>query len=178
MSLLDRSPENTNLQQASKFQLVFSRLPTVVFFCQSVVMPGISLSKIDVEYSGGTIKVPGDKIVYDDLEIEFLIDENLVSWKELHTWFKSIGTPLGSEERNRFKNYQEMLANEHKNPAYYSDAVLTLLTNLNNPNNRIEFKNIHPISISAINFDTKKSAEDVLTATARFSYDYYDITNA
>ncbi len=57
----------------------------------------------------------------------------------------------------------------------YSDATLTILSSLNNPIARVEFTNMFPVSLSDIFFDTKQSADDIITADATFVYDQFKI---
>ena len=59
---------------------------------------------------------------------------------------------------------------------WYSDATLTILSNLNNPIRRINFTNIFPVSLTDLQFDTKMSADDIITADAAFVYDQFEIT--
>jgi len=59
--------------------------------------------------------------------------------------------------------------------ALTSDAVLTIMTNKNNPAIRIMFKNVYPTSLSGLNFDTKETGADGITATTTMNYDYYTL---
>jgi hypothetical protein len=56
-----------------------------------------------------------------------------------------------------------------------SDGILTILSSLNNPLVRIQFADMYPTSLSDIQFDTKTSADEILTATVSFKYTYFDI---
>ena len=70
-------------------------------------------------------------------------------------------------------------ANNPKNDLQsYSDIYLTILSNLNNPSTRVHFVNAFPTSLSAIEFSTTESADDIITATATFSYEYFEFENA
>jgi hypothetical protein len=44
---------------------------------------------------------------------------------------------------------------------------------LNNPVIRVQFTNVFPVSLSDINFDTRMSADDIITADATFVYDTF-----
>jgi len=52
---------------------------------------------------------------------------------------------------------------------------LTVLSSLNNPILRIKFINAFPITLSDIIFDTRQSAEDIITADVVFMFDYFNI---
>jgi virulence-associated protein VapD len=76
---------------------------------------------------------PGTKLTYEPLDIEFIVDEELESWKNLYNWFTSIADPDGFEKRD---GSLELQTNKH-----FSDATLTVLSALNNPLLRIQFRN-------------------------------------
>lgn len=153
----------------------FGRLPTVSFFCQSANIPGVSLGSIS--YSTPVLDVPlaGTKLEYNEFDMQFYIDEELQSWNELYLWMQAIASPMGTEERKRLND----LANEGKPTySYYSEGTLIALSALNNPLIRINFHRIFPVSLTDVTFDTTQDAQTILTATARFRYEYFDITKA
>jgi hypothetical protein len=165
MSALTRSPENTNLLQPTKFLLVFSRIGTVQYFCQSVNIPSIKLGEIVRATPFLDMYSPGTKLDYSLLDIEFIVDEELQTWKNLYNWFTSIADPNGFEKR-AYK--EELQRNE-----YFSDATLTILSSLNNPILRIQFRNLFPLTMGDINLDTKLSADNIVTVSASFRYESY-----
>ena len=175
MSALDRTPSNTNFLQPTKFILAFNRLPTVQYFCQMANLPGVSLGQTELSTPLLEVPIAGTKLTYNEFDVTFIVDENLQSWNELYKWLLAIGSPKGTEDRR----YLNALQNQYTNTnSYYSDATLTILTNLNNPNVKINFQRMFPVSLSDIKFDAELSAETIITATASFRYEYFDITSA
>ena len=165
MTILNRNPQNTNPLQPTKFLLTFARIPTTQYFCQEVNLPGVTLGTVDRVTPFLDMFSPGTKLKYDDLDVTFMIDEELQSWKDMYNWFTSIADPDGFEGRNHAKELQK---NKH-----FSDATLTVLSALNNPVLRIDFTNCFPITMNGIEFDVKKSAEDIITCRATFRYQSY-----
>ena len=151
--------------------MAFDRIPNTQYFCQSVNIPGLTIGTATLNYSGLDISAPNDKIEYGQLNMSFTIDEAMQSWKDLHSWFRSIASPKGTDERNRLSVLQ---SNRTTGPKVYSDATLTVLSALNNPLFRVRYYNCFPISLSDIEFDTKSSADDILTGSATFMFDYFD----
>ena len=177
MSALERNPVNTNYLQPTKYLLTFDRMPTVQYFCQSVNIPGLSIGQAIINTPGLDIYAPGNKIAYNNFNVTFAVDESLKSWQEIYNWFRSFAAPEGTEERNRLSTMQTVgvgKQNVSKKP-WYSDATLTILTNLNNPAVRVNFINIFPVSLSYLQLDTKMSADDIITADANFVYERYEI---
>ena len=165
MTVLNRNPQNTNPLQATKFLLTFSRIQSVQYFCQEVNLPGVSLGEVNRATPFLDMYSPGTKLTYEPLDITFTIDEEMDSWKNLYNWFLSIADPDGFEKRTYTRELQRT---EH-----FSDATLTVLSALNNPVLRIEFSNLFPLSLSDIQFDTKSSADNIITAKATFRYQSY-----
>ena len=165
MTALNRSPENTNLLQPTKFLLTFDRIRTTQYFCQTVNLPGVSLGEVNRATPFLDMYSPGTKLSYDPLTAEFILDEELQGWKNLYDWFLTMADPNGFEKRN---GSRELQTNKH-----FSDATLTILSGLNNPLIRIHYTNVFPLSISDIRFDTTQSADTIMTATATFRYQSY-----
>ena len=156
---------NTNPLQASKFLLTFNRISDVQYFCQEVNVPGVQLGEVDRVTPFLDMFSPGTKLQYDPLDITFMVDEELQSWKNLYNWFTSIADPDGFEKRDGSRELQK---NKH-----FSDATLTVLSALNNPVLRIHYTNCFPLSMSAIQFDTKSDANHIVTCNATFRYQSY-----
>jgi hypothetical protein len=173
MTAITRIPQNVNYLQSTKYLLTFDRIGSTQYFCQSVNIPGVSIGQAPINTPMLDIYAPGNKISYNQLNIDFAVDEALDSWQQIHNWFRSIASPESFGERKTLSDAQ----NQYK--AYgqkgYSDATLTVLNNLNNPVLRVNFINAFPISLSDIQFDTKMTADDIIYATATFVFDYHNI---
>ena len=172
MTAITRIPQNVNYLQATKFLLTFDRIGSTQYFCQSVNIPGVSIGQAPINTPMLDIYAPGNKISYNQLNIDFAVDEALDSWQQIHNWFRSIASPESFGERKRLSDAQ----NQYKSYGQkgYSDATLTVLNNLNNPVIRVKFINVFPISLSDIQFDTKMTADDIVYATATFVFDYHN----
>jgi len=172
MTVLTRTPQNTNLLQPTKFLLTFTRIPDVQYFCQEVNIPGATMPEAQIQSPFHNYTIAGLNIQYNLLNIGFLVDESLRSWRNIYNWFLAISSPVGFEERNRY----QMIQNGGVLPNFpsYSDAILTIMSNLNNPIARVQFYNAFPTSLSDISFDTKSSADHIITADASFNYEYFE----
>jgi len=175
MTALTRTPENTNPLQSSKFILAFERLPTVQYFCQQANLPGVSLGSATFPTPLRDVPIAGNKLSYSEFDVTFIVDEQLQSWNELYKWLLAIGSPKSINERTRLNELQNEYTNGN---SYYSDATLTIMSALNNPLLRVNYHRMFPLSISDIKFDTQLSADTIITATATFQYEYFEITPA
>ena len=102
MSALDRNPQNQNLLHPNKFQLNFSRLPNTQFFCQTVGLPGVSMSEVMRTTPFVDLYSPGEKIIYDLLNVTFIVDEDIQTWLEIHNWIRAMTFPTD------FKEYSQL----------------------------------------------------------------------
>ena len=177
MTVLTRTPNNTNLLQPTKYLVTIDRTPNTQYFCQKANIPGIRMPEAPLQSPFHNYTVAGLNIQYESFEMTFLVDEALQSWQDIYKWFLAISSPVSFDERNLYQAMQN--ANNPKNDLQsYSDIYLTILSNLNNSTTRVHFVNAFPTSLSAIEFSTTESADDIITATATFSYEYFEFENA
>jgi hypothetical protein len=174
MTALNRAPQNQNLLQATKFIMTFNRMPTISYFCQSVSLPGISVGQAQIPYPSITVFSPGNQISFNNFNVVFTIDEEMKSWKEIYNWILSFASPKGTDERNKLTTQQNQYNMGGDANKQYSDGTLTVLNALNNPVARIQFYNMFPVSLSDIQFDTKLSADDIVTGDATFVFERYE----
>jgi len=147
----------------------------VQYFCQEANLPGVELGSTEFATPLLNVPVAGNKLKYNEFKVTFLVDEQLQSWYELYKWMLAIGSPKSFTERNTLNQMQNQFATP---TSYYSDASLTIMSALNNPLLRVNYQRMFPIDLSDIDFDTQKSADTIITATATFRYEYFDITPA
>ena len=103
-----------------------------------------------------------------------MVDEHVESWKNIYHWLYSIASPHGTEERNLLTELQNQY-NVNEKFKNYSDAHLTVLSNLNNPILRVRLVGLFPVSLSDIQFDTTLSSDHIITADASFSVKYIEL---
>lgn len=179
MGINERNPSNRDILQSTKFKLNFTRLPGLTFFCQTVNLPGISLTEVMRNTPFVDLYVPGEKAIYDTLNVTMLVDEDLRDWEAIHDWLRAMTFPKEFEEyakmNSLFKDTQMRGGGWQKLPPQYTDAMLTIYTNKNNANIRVSFKDVFPTTLGGIQFSALDSAENIITADATFRFSYYNI---
>jgi len=190
---VSRAPDKLDYASPIQFKFTCAKLPTVEFFCQTANIPGITLGTADVETPLKSIPFPGDKLTYGDLNVSFLVDENLNNYKELHDWLTGLGFPQAHSQ------YAALLATGHdrfpqskvgtatvssdagritaplSEGAAYSDATLTVLNSKNIAKTEIRFHNVYPTQLGGLSYDIKASDVDYLQVNATFAYMFYEI---
>ena len=118
------------------------------------------------------IPVEGN-ISYGNLNLEFIVDEDLRNYMEIHNWLRALGTPQDMKERRDW--YNTYAKGSAEKDARFSDATLQVLNNNNIVNFDVVFKNLFPVSLSTIPFDVTGSDNEFFTASATFEYMLYEI---
>jgi hypothetical protein len=175
MTALTRTPQNPNFLQPNKFQLNFSRLPNVQFFGQMVTVPGISMGEAYQPTPFIDLYAPGDKAIYDLLNITFYIDEQLKSWIEIHDWIRAMTFPKNFDEYRNIKELNAYTKYQPPNRPQYSDCTVTILSSANSPVVTFKYHDVFPISLSTFLMNTTESPDSPITADASFRYSYFDI---
>jgi hypothetical protein len=165
------NPTNLNLLQANKYVLSFDRVPFAQYFCQTATLPGLISHNPEQPTPFGKKPIPANSLTYEDLIITFLVDEPLWAWTCIVDWLRGVTFPETFQQYQQLSIQQALQLNQGK--PQYADAQLMIMSNKNNPIMAVNFTDIFPISISGIEFDTKKTAEDIVTATAVFRYTSY-----
>ena len=174
---LDRQPDNLDLARPTQFRFSILKIPNTEYFITEANLPGIAFSGDAVLNSRFTaLPMMGDTINYEPIELSFNVQENLHNWREIHNWMVGIGFPESTKQyEDAILDAAATRSGADKVSALTSDAVLTIMTNKNNPSVRIMFKNVYPTSLSGLNFDTKDTDATGLVATTTMNYDYYTL---
>ena len=72
-----RQPTKLDYASPTQFKFQVIKLPKVEYFCTSANLPGINLGTAEQITPLKDIPLPGDRLQYDTLTIQFLVDENL-----------------------------------------------------------------------------------------------------
>ena len=185
-----RQPAKMDYASPIQFRFKCTKLPEVEFTCQTANIPGVSLGEGLIPTPLKDIPIPGDKISFQSLDINFLVDENLNNYKEIHDWLIGIGFPqnytqfqnLQAEGSDRFPgSTRSTAATGTSTPqplsegGTYSDATLTILNSKNIAKTEIRFQNVYPTSLGSLSYDVKLTDVDYLQAAVSFNYMYYEI---
>lgn len=186
-----RQPTKLDYASPTQFKFQIIKLPKVEYFCTAANLPGINLGTAEQITPLKDIPLPGDRLQYDTLTIQFLVDENLENYREIHGWLTGVGFPKNYEQfqvlqgagTDRFPSTQnvgtqgelgEIKKATQDDGGLYSDATLMILTSKNNANLEVRFRNIYPTSLSGLDYNQQAADVDYLTATVSFEYAIYE----
>ena len=167
--------KNKNFLSPVGFKFVLNRAPKVVFFSNQANIPGINLGTTEQPNYLTDVPLPGDKLQFNDLNMRFLVDEDLENYLEIQHWLRGLGFPDSLKE---IYNWQKDNPNAPAGPLnYYSDGTLNILTSSQTPNFNVKFLNMFPTSLSDLDFDATDTDIQYLTANVNFKYTIYNITD-
>lgn len=166
-------PNNINPLSPNGFQFSITKLPEVTYFCQEVNLPEIQLGIADQVTPFSDAKIPGEKLVFGELQIQFLIDEQMANYIAIFNWINGLGFP---KDKSQYRNWMEehQLFTESTLQQNYSDATLAILNSNNNPSKTVRFIDIFPTSINSLIFNSTSTDVQYLIGNASFSYTYYE----
>jgi len=189
-NVIDRTTTKFDYASPIQFRFKITKLPLVEFTIQTANIPGISLDEVQQPTRLKAIALPGSTLSFANLDLSFLVDENLNNYKELHDWLIGLGTPESDSQfagllasgNDRFPGSTvstavtgTSTAQPLNEGAIYSDATLTVLNSKNIAKTEIRFKNVYPVSLGSLSYDIKASDVDYLQVNASFSYMGYEI---
>ena len=192
-SPLSRQPDNLDYLSPTQFKFNIHQLPKVEFFCTAANVPAINLGEAIFPTPYKQIPVMGDTLTYDNLSISFIVDENLENYIELHEWLTAIGFPKDREQFTTFRSStadspvitqgvsddrglttgSSQLSTSAR--GMFGDAILTILTNKNNPVVEVRFQDLFPVALGALDFTQVATDVEYISVTADFSYKIYEI---
>ena len=166
---------NRNFLSGIGFKFNLGKYPKVDFFCNTARIPEITLDTTTQPSYLKNIDVPGEKISYGDLTIQFLVDENMENYKIVHDWITGLGFPETAQQfidkttdRDGLRDMKEQFA----------DGTLRILNSNFNEVAKVKFLDMFPVSLSSLDFDATSTDVNYFTAQASFKYTVYQLTSS
>ena len=165
-TLSSTQPGNINQLNIVSFEVNFSRLPNVEYFCQRVNIPAVILGEAFQPMPFMNLPVEGDTLSFESMNLSFILDEDMQNYMEIYSWLTALGFPRDYEQFKTLKPASE--ASEYA--SMFSDMDIMLQTNKSNPNYKITFNDVFPTSLSSVQFDTSVSALEPIVVDATFNF--------
>ena len=175
MASIKGRPENISYLSPVGFKFLLNKLPNVEYFCLGITLPGVSLMSVPLETPFTRIPFPGDRVEFQDFIVRFIIDEDMLNFREIFKWMQGLGFPDDFDQFKALKTTDP--ANQGPDSGIKSDATLIVLTGSYTPKIKVSFKDCFPMMLSAVNFDTANEDIMYIQADATFSYRSFDIEN-
>ena len=188
-------PTTYDYASPNQWRINFDRLPLTTWFCTNANIPGITLGEAQFPTPMSDMPISGDKLTFDTLNIQFLVDEELKNYREMWEWLVGLGFP------KQHSQFSDVLSDRKVNTvlpgasrvtysnqagqkttltdgASYSDATMTFYNSKNIAKVEVHFRDIFPTSLSGIDLTTDTSDVEYIRVDASFRYLYYEFKNA
>ena len=171
--------DNRNFLSPVGFKFTLKRSPGVAYFCNSANIPDLNLGVANQPNYLRDIPIPGDKIDFGDLNVRFLVDEDLTNFMEIQKWLRGLGFP---EDVQEFRDWEKSGSVPKRNYGraghdIYSDGTLQILSSNLRAKFNITFKDLWPYSLTTLSFDATDTDIEYFTADVSFKYTMYNITD-
>jgi hypothetical protein len=176
----DNKIENKNYLAPTGFRFILNKSPKVSFMGNMVNIPSLNLGIAEYSTRLRPLPEPGSKVTFGDLELTFLVDEDLENYMEIQNWIRGLGSPFSLheiQELYRSDIYEQYQRGVQSNIPLFSDGVLTVLNSNNRANFKINFYDLFPYNLSALDFDATQTDVQYFTARVEFKYTIYTITD-
>ncbi len=167
-------PNNINPLSPNGFTFSITKLPSVSFFCQRVLIPSMTLASIDRPTPFINTPIPGEIMAFSELSVQFLIDDKMENYKAIYNWMVALGFPESNSQYSNYMRtqdstvYSELARN-------YSDATVGILDSSNNPTNSFKFYDLFPIALDPVQFESTAMDVNYVIGSATFKYSYFTI---
>lgn len=156
---IQRQPKSLNPMQLNEYKMVLHRTPHLVYFCQSLTLPGIESTPLSQPSPFATdIKITPGKVTHGELTVKFIVNEDMSNWLELYNWLKVI-SPI-DKFSNQLKTEQ----------ARSSDMSIIVMNSKSLGILHFSYVNCFPISLSGLDLDSTISDINPAVATVSFAY--------
>jgi len=163
--------ENFNYLQPTSFKITIDRknYPNLEFFCQSFVHPGMIMNSVEVPYQKITgIPFIGDKLTFNELQANIILDENLTSYDEMYSWMR----------RNLDIEMVTPTQRTADQPPAMSDMTLSILSSHNNTTKQVRYIDCIPTALTDIQFESTSGGESFVVFGASFRFSYFELVGA
>ena len=161
------TPTNTSFLANNKFNFVIERLPNFTFYVQGINMPSISMSPTQTQTPFVSVYNPSNTLTYEQMQVTYIIDEDMKSWFEIYNWMTNLGNPTSLDKLGT------LTTTKGKINSVTSDATLMIKTNSNNNNIRIKFFDVFPVELTGFQLSTAEG-QDFQSSVVTFAYTYLE----
>lgn len=138
----------TNYLSPVSFKIIVDRMPNVEFFTQRASIPGLSMGAPEQLSPLHRIYKTPDRIEYAELDLSFIVDENMDNYREILSWMEGMGTPESSDQRAALQSSKHGVV---------SDISIIIENSARKPNLKFTFTECFPIALSGVQLDVTGS---------------------
>ena len=151
----------TNYLSPVSFKIIIDRLPNVEFSTQRVNLPQLSMVAPQQVSPIHNIYQTPDRIDYSDLDLSFIVNEDMSNYQEILRWMEGMGTPQSTDQRAALDRTKE---------GARSDISIVIENSARNSNLKFTFTECFPTSLSGVVLDVTNTDVVYPEVSAVFRY--------
>ena len=148
--------QNMNFLAGNRATLHIKGLEDLEFSIVQFNLPSIELPVSPVETKFLTGREAGDKPIYGDMVVHFIVDEDLKNYLAVYDWIQGLIFQRKTSPRN-------------------SDGMITIYSSHNNPIMKIKLYELIPAYVSELTFREAEPETTPIIVNAHFSMLYFDV---
>lgn len=146
---------NRNQALSTSFRLEIPGFDEINYFVQSAELPSISMMGVDTPYQNFGTSMPSNRIDYEVMSVNFLVDEDYVNYDQIRLWMHAI-------------RETEPVVSQMK------DCTLHVLSSNKGGVLGVKFIGCYPTMLSAIPFETGVVDPTPIICTMTMRYQIFD----
>ena len=156
-------PSNRNFLNPIGYLLKLDKFEGVDFFCQAANVPDVSMPTTEVASPFRSLPIiPGGGVSFGDFSVRFIVDEDLKNYHSIHKWMRDVGN---ADQMQRTTAEGDI----------FTRGQLHIVTSQYNPAFIVEFQQLFPTSLSALQFDATITDVEYITAEVTFKHQRFFI---
>lgn len=173
---LSFKPNTLDYLRPNGFRFIIQDMPNLVYTCQSVSLPGLSLGFGEQQTPFVNLPIVGDKLQFEELSMRFIVSEGLQNYAEIYRWMIGLGFPDNHEQYESFiQNSKATSKFGSTNSLERRNGSLVILNSANNPKLSIDFVGMFPINLTGVEFDVSTTTVDYIQASVTFKYQSFTV---
>jgi hypothetical protein len=157
----------TNYLDPTSFKVAVSRLPNVEFFTRRTIIPGVTMSPVARPSPNSNLYETADRLEYAELDLSFVVDENMANYQEILYWMESLGKSETTDQFARLEKTDEGIV---------SDVTIIVENSNKNPNMLFTFTDCFPTILSPLSLDITQQDIVYPEATVTMRHNGFKLT--
>lgn len=148
---------NRNPALGTSFKLEIPSAEQMNYFVQKTSLPSVSMNGIDTPYRNNQGTLPSNRIDYEPVSFDFIVDEDYDNYDSIRQWMHRI-------EKNNRPLIEEL-----------EDISLFILSSNKLIKKKVVFYSAFPVYLTEIPLDSAVSDASVSNCTVIFRFQYFEI---
>ena len=170
--------ENRNYLSPVGFRFNLKRSPGVAFMCNQANIPDLTLGVTEQPNYLRQIPTPGDMLDFGDLNLRFLVDEDLKNFMEIQNWLRGLRYPEKLDQIKELQNTGNMSMDlpTRSMENIFSDGTLQVLSSSMIPKFHVNFRQCFPYALTTMQFDATMTDIEYFKAEVSFKYTIFELS--